>query len=234
MKISSIHCLSQTVRAIELQFWRRFTPHHVSHIMCHMSCVTCHVSHVMCHMSYVTCHVSHVMCHISCVTCNVSHVMCHMSCVTCHVSHIMCHMSCGTCHMSHVTCHMSHVTCNVSHVTCNVSCVTFYMSHIFCLYFTFLDTMLSQRKVCFLRGLHRLDFLCFDFLFLFWYFTKQLILKITFAASFLLMMGELAGGGSVAVDVAVSVRLQATCVYYPQCPSASLFFFYIKIFSNLF
>ena len=47
------------------------------------------------------------------------------------------------------------------------------------------------------------------------------------------MMGELAGGGSVAVDVAVTVRLQATGAYYPQCPSASLFFF-LKIFSNLF
>ena len=32
------------------------------------------MSHIMCHMSYVTCHVSHVMCHTSCVTCHVSHV----------------------------------------------------------------------------------------------------------------------------------------------------------------
>ena len=41
-----------------------------------------YVSHIMCHMSFVTCLVSHVMCHMSCVKCHVSHVMCHMSCVT--------------------------------------------------------------------------------------------------------------------------------------------------------
>ena len=70
--------------------------------------------------------------------------------------------------------------------------------------------MLSQQRVCYLQGLHLLDFLCFDLRFLFWDFTKQLILEITFATSLLLMMGELAGGGSVAVDVAVTVRLQAT------------------------
>ena len=180
--------------------------------MCHMSCVTCHVSHVMCHMSCVTCHVSHFMCHMSCVTCHVSHVICHMS-------HVMCHMSCGTCHMSCVTCHVSHVTCNGSHVT-------FFLSHIFCLYFTFLDTMLSQRKVCFLWGLHRLEFLCFGFWFLFWDFTKQLILKITFATCLLLMMGELAGGGSVLWMLPLpSGYRQHVTVYYPQCPSASLFFF---------
>ena len=66
--------------------------------------------------------------------------------------------------------------------------------------------MLSQRRVCYLQGLHRLDFLCFDFRFLFWDFTKQIILKITFATSLLLLMGELAGGVSVTVDVAVTVR----------------------------
>ena len=41
---------------------RMFTPHNMSHAMCHI------------HVSHVTCHVSHVMCHISCVTCHVSHV----------------------------------------------------------------------------------------------------------------------------------------------------------------
>ena len=28
-----------------------FTPHHVSHVRCHVSCVTCQVSHVRCHVS---------------------------------------------------------------------------------------------------------------------------------------------------------------------------------------
>jgi hypothetical protein len=46
----------------------------MSHVMCHMLCVTCYVSHVMCHMLYVTCYVSHVMCHMLCVPCYVSHV----------------------------------------------------------------------------------------------------------------------------------------------------------------
>ena len=32
---------------------RRFTSHHLSHVMCFMSLVLCHVSHVMCHMSHV-------------------------------------------------------------------------------------------------------------------------------------------------------------------------------------
>ena len=135
--------------------------------MCHMSCVTCHVSHVLCHMSCITCHVSHVMCHIPCVTCYISHVMCHMSCVTCHVSHVMCQMSHVTCHMSNVTWHMSCVTCQVSHFTCPISHVMCHMSffYSFFLYFIFLDTMLSQWRVCYLQGLHRLDFLYFDFRF---------------------------------------------------------------------
>ena len=70
---------------------------------------------------------------------------------------------------------------------------------------------------------------------MFWDFTKQLILEITFATRLLLMMGELAGGGSVAVDVAVTVRLQATgdslLSAMSVCQSV---FFSLKIFSNLF
>ena len=42
---SSGHCVSQTVRAREE---RMFTPHHVSHGMCHRSGVRCQVSGVRC------------------------------------------------------------------------------------------------------------------------------------------------------------------------------------------
>ena len=158
MEISSIHCLSQTVRAIELNFLEKAQP-----------------------PPYVTCHVLHVMFHMSCVTCHVSHVMCHRSCVTCHVSHVMCHMSCVTCHVSHVICYMSHVICNF----------------FFFLYFIFLEKMLSQRRFGYQRGPLRLVFFCVLIFCLFSDFTKQLFLEISFATSLLLMMGELAGGGSV-------------------------------------
>ena len=41
MKISSNHCLSQTIRARELNFGREHSPpHHVLHVTCHPSCVT--------------------------------------------------------------------------------------------------------------------------------------------------------------------------------------------------
>ena len=71
------------------------------------------------------------------------------------------------------------------------------------------------------------------FLFLFWDVTKQLILEITFATSLLLRMGELAGGGSVAV--AVAVRWQATCDSLLSAMSVCLSVcFFLKIFSNLF
>ena len=33
----------------------------MSHVTCHMLCVTCHVSHVMFPVSHVTCHMSHVI-----------------------------------------------------------------------------------------------------------------------------------------------------------------------------
>ena len=42
---SSRHCLSQTIRAVELKFWENVHP---------PPCVTCHVSHVTCHVSCVT------------------------------------------------------------------------------------------------------------------------------------------------------------------------------------
>ena len=42
----------------------------MSHVMHHMSCVTCHASNVMRQMSCVTCHASNVMRHMSCVTCH--------------------------------------------------------------------------------------------------------------------------------------------------------------------
>ena len=53
---SSKHCLSQTVRAREMNILENPPPPptmcHMSHIMCHVniSCVTCHVSHVTCHV----------------------------------------------------------------------------------------------------------------------------------------------------------------------------------------
>ena len=31
-----------------------FTPHNMSHVMCHILSVTCHMSHVICHVSHVT------------------------------------------------------------------------------------------------------------------------------------------------------------------------------------
>ena len=34
-----------------------FTPQNMSHVKCHVSCVTRHVSCVMCHVSHVTCHI---------------------------------------------------------------------------------------------------------------------------------------------------------------------------------
>ena len=53
VKISSKHCLSQTVGASNLKFWENVH---------HTFCVTCPVSHVTCHKSYVTCHMSQVPC----------------------------------------------------------------------------------------------------------------------------------------------------------------------------
>ena len=44
-------------------FERMFTPHHVSYLICHMSCVTCYVLHVICQLSCVRCHVLDVKCH---------------------------------------------------------------------------------------------------------------------------------------------------------------------------
>ena len=66
MKISSKHLHSQTVRARELNFFE--TVHLPPPVMCN-------VSHVTCHMSCVTFHMSHVMCHISCVICTFSHFL---------------------------------------------------------------------------------------------------------------------------------------------------------------
>ena len=54
-EMSSIHCLSQTVRPREVTFWECF-PHPPP------TCVPCHVSRVMCHMSHVTCHMTYVTC----------------------------------------------------------------------------------------------------------------------------------------------------------------------------
>ena len=54
----------KTGRCSELEVFRIeriFTPHNMSHVMCH-------VSRVMCHVSCVTCHVPHVTCHMLCVT----------------------------------------------------------------------------------------------------------------------------------------------------------------------
>ena len=38
-----------------------FTPHSMSHVMCHVSRVICHMSCIMCHVSRFTCHMSHVI-----------------------------------------------------------------------------------------------------------------------------------------------------------------------------
>ena len=46
------------------RFDRMFTPHQLSHVMCHMSRARCHVSGVRCPVSHVTCQVSCVTCHI--------------------------------------------------------------------------------------------------------------------------------------------------------------------------
>ena len=46
-------------KPLELGGWifeRILTPHHVSHITCHMSFVMCHVSHFTCLMSRIKCH----------------------------------------------------------------------------------------------------------------------------------------------------------------------------------
>ena len=141
MEISSIHCLSQTVRAIELKFWEKAHP-----------------------PPYVTCHVSQVMCH--------------MSCVTCHLSHFMCHMSHVTCYMSHTTCHMLYVI--------------FFFIYFFWQNVQSAEGLLSTKPT-------PSSFFAFWFLVCFLDFTKQLILEISFATSLLLMMGELAGAGSVCV-----------------------------------
>ena len=50
VKISSMYCKAQTVRARELKFLRECSPS----LTCHMSCVTFPMSHVMRHMSHVT------------------------------------------------------------------------------------------------------------------------------------------------------------------------------------
>ena len=50
VEISSIHCLSQFVRARELKFLENV--YHPVCVMCHMSRVICHMSHVMCHFFY--------------------------------------------------------------------------------------------------------------------------------------------------------------------------------------
>ena len=42
-QISSKHCLSQTVRSRELNFWENDPP--TLCVMCHILCVTCHLSH---------------------------------------------------------------------------------------------------------------------------------------------------------------------------------------------
>ena len=63
---------------------------------------------------YYTCHMSHDMCHMSCITCHMSHVICHMLRVTQDVSHVTCQMSHVTCDMWHITYDMAHVTCHIA------------------------------------------------------------------------------------------------------------------------
>ena len=45
------HCLSQTIRAGELTFWEKVYPHHVSHVMCHVSGVKSHI-YIFCCSSF--------------------------------------------------------------------------------------------------------------------------------------------------------------------------------------
>ena len=52
VKISLKHCLSQTMRSREMNFWENvhhvsFVTYHVAHVTCHISCVTCHIWCVM-------------------------------------------------------------------------------------------------------------------------------------------------------------------------------------------
>ena len=54
VRISSIDCNSQTIRAKEAQTLKDCSPH----TMAHMSLVACHMSHITCHMSHVTSHMS--------------------------------------------------------------------------------------------------------------------------------------------------------------------------------
>ena len=70
----------------------------MSHVICHMSGVTCHVSHVMCHMSGVTWLVSNVTSSSQALRARelkfgkkvhlLPPVICHMSCVMCVMLHI--------------------------------------------------------------------------------------------------------------------------------------------------
>ena len=55
---SSTHHKSQTVRARELKFDKKFTPHLVSQVTCHVAYVTCQASGVVCHRSAVMFQVS--------------------------------------------------------------------------------------------------------------------------------------------------------------------------------
>ena len=52
VKISSIYLHSKTVRARELNFWKKVHFPHLSHIRCHMSYAICHVSLVTCHFFF--------------------------------------------------------------------------------------------------------------------------------------------------------------------------------------
>ena len=113
LKISSKHCLSQTVKARGPEILTQCSPppvFHVIHIMSYMPHVTYHMSWVMCHMSGVRCHMSGVTCQVSHVTCNSPTVIARkltfwekdhlLSPVMCHVSHVMCNVSSVTCHRS--------------------------------------------------------------------------------------------------------------------------------------
>ena len=66
VKISPSNLHSQTIRASELKFERRFTSPHLLCVRCQMSHVTCHVSHVTCHITHVTCHMLYVSIFIIC------------------------------------------------------------------------------------------------------------------------------------------------------------------------
>ena len=94
VQTSSIHCLSQTVRARELKLWENVHP--PPHVTCQVSGVRCRVSGVRCQVSLVICHVPGVVCLYQTVKARditfweYDHFL---PSPTCHMSYVMCQVS---------------------------------------------------------------------------------------------------------------------------------------------